>query len=201
MSDFIIGQKWISNAEPELAMGRVIQLTHRTISVFFDISSEERTYARGQAPLTRVKFNRGDKIATQDNVVITVESVSEKDGIFVYHGDYLGTDTIVMETELDPNVRFSKPQDRLFTHQLDDNQWFNLRHETLRHASYLSSGKSRGLYGPRISLIPHQLYIANEVAGRFAPRVLLADEVGLGKTIEAGLIVHQQLQTGRGRVG
>ncbi len=197
MSDFIIGQKWISNAEPELAMGRVIQLTHRTISVFFDISSEERTYARGQAPLTRVKFNRGDKIATQDNVVITVESVSEKDGIFVYHGDYLGTDTIVMETELDPNVRFSKPQDRLFTHQLDDNQWFNLRHETLRYASYLSSGKSRGLYGPRISLIPHQLYIANEVAGRFAPRVLLADEVGLGKTIEAGLIVHQQLQTGR----
>ncbi|MEP7474616.1 RNA polymerase-associated protein RapA, partial [Acinetobacter baumannii] len=30
-----------------------------------------------------------------------------------------------------------------------------------------------------------------------APRVLLADEVGLGKTIEAGLIIHQQLKTGR----
>jgi ATP-dependent helicase HepA len=27
--------------------------------------------------------------------------------------------------------------------------------------------------------------------------VLLADEVGLGKTIEAGLIIHQQLLTGR----
>jgi ATP-dependent helicase HepA len=37
------------------------------------------------------------------------------------------------------------------------------------------------------------------VGNRFAPRVLLADEVGLGKTIEAGLIIHQQLVTGRAK--
>src|SRR5690606_34390173 len=36
-----------------------------------------------------------------------------------------------------------------------------------------------------------------EVADRMAPRVLLADEVGLGKTIEAGLVIHRQLLTGR----
>ncbi|MCF5223164.1 RNA polymerase-associated protein RapA, partial [Pseudomonas syringae] len=30
-----------------------------------------------------------------------------------------------------------------------------------------------------------------------APRVLLADEVGLGKTIEAGLVIHRQLLSGR----
>ena len=40
-------------------------------------------------------------------------------------------------------------------------------------------------------------YIAQEVADRIAPRVLLADEVGLGKTIEAGLIIHRQLLSGR----
>ena len=55
----------------------------------------------------------------------------------------------------------------------------------------------RGMVGARVGLIPHQLYIAHEVGQRFAPRVLLADEVGLGKTIEAGLIIHQQLKTGR----
>ena len=32
---------------------------------------------------------------------------------------------------------------------------------------------------------------------RYAPRVLLADEVGLGKTIEAGMVIHQQLLSGR----
>ena len=51
--------------------------------------------------------------------------------------------------------------------------------------------------GIRASLIPHQLHIAYEVGQRHAPRVLLADEVGLGKTIEAGMIIHQQLLSGR----
>lgn len=55
----------------------------------------------------------------------------------------------------------------------------------------------RGLCGMRAGLIPHQLYIAHEVGRRHAPRVLLADEVGLGKTIEAGMIIHQQVLAGR----
>lgn len=49
----------------------------------------------------------------------------------------------------------------------------------------------------RAGLIPHQLFIAQEVGRRYAPRVLLADEVGLGKTIEAGMIIHQQVLAGR----
>jgi ATP-dependent helicase HepA len=49
----------------------------------------------------------------------------------------------------------------------------------------------------RTSLLQHQVYIANEVGRRHAPRVLLADEVGLGKTIEAGMIIQQQMLTGR----
>ena len=195
--DFKPGQKWISNAEPELGMGAVTRLEGRLVSVFFSLTGEERTYSRTQAPLTRVRFNAGDEISTQDNLVIKVASVVEREGLYVYQGDLNGTNTAVIETELDPNVRFSKSEDRLFTHQLDDNHWFNLRYHTLNHAVQLAGAKSRGLYGPRVSLIPHQLYIANEVAQRFAPRVLLADEVGLGKTIEAGLIIHQQLQTGR----
>ena len=32
---------------------------------------------------------------------------------------------------------------------------------------------------------------------RHAPRVLLADEVGLGKTIEACLIMHRQIVSGK----
>jgi ATP-dependent helicase HepA len=54
----------------------------------------------------------------------------------------------------------------------------------------------KGLLGGRTSLIAHQLYIAHEASNRFAPRIMLADEVGLGKTIEAGLILHYRLLNG-----
>ena len=67
----------------------------------------------------------------------------------------------------------------------------------LEHQHRRRKSKVRGFVGGRIDLIPHQLYIASEVAGRLVPRVLLADEVGLGKTIEACLILHRLILTGR----
>ena len=54
-----------------------------------------------------------------------------------------------------------------------------------------------GFAGGRVDLIPHQFAIAAEVSSRRRPRVLLADETGLGKTIEAGLILHRLTTIGR----
>ena len=191
------GQRWISNAEPGLGIGRIVNVEHRMVAISFDLIDEVRSYARDQAPLSRVRFAPGDTIRTADGIEVTVEQVTDRDGMLVYKGNYQGTETAVLETELDPNVTFSKPEERLFTHQMDDNRWYNLRYATLQHQARLAALPVQGLLGPRVSLIPHQFYIANEVASRHAPRVLLADEVGLGKTIEAGLIMSKQLVSGR----
>ena len=199
MTDFKPGQKWISSAEPELGIGQIVSVEHRLVTMKFDLIGEIRSYARRQAPLTRVKFNVGDTIRTASNLELEVSQISDRNGIFVYHGEYQGTSTAIIETELDPGITFSKPEERLFSFQIDDNRWFNLRYQTLQHKARLATSSIKGLLGPRVSLIPHQFYIAQEVASRYAPRVLLADEVGLGKTIEAGLIIHRQLMTGRSR--
>ena len=95
MPVFKIGQKWISNAEPELAMGQVTRIEDRRVSVYFDLVGEDRTYAVHQAPLSRVKFSLGDEVRTQHGIEIVITSVSEKDDMFVYHGDYEGTSTAV----------------------------------------------------------------------------------------------------------
>src|SRR6185369_1314529 len=79
----------------------------------------------------------------------------------------------------------------------DDLAAFDLRVEALERRCRLRKSPVRGFVGGRVDLIPHQMFIAGEVASRLVPRVLLADEVGLGKTIEAGLILHRLHLTGR----
>lgn len=48
-----------------------------------------------------------------------------------------------------------------------------------------------GLSNARVEPALHQVYIAHLVTQKLQPRMILADEVGLGKTIEAGLIIKE----------
>src|SRR5690606_23343308 len=94
-------------------------------------------------------------------------------------------------------IQFRMASDRLVAGQVDPLRWFTLRDNSLQQNSEMQQSDLWGLAGARAQPIAHQLHIAQEVANRFAPRVLLADEVGLGKTIEAGLIIHRQILGGR----
>ncbi len=200
MTDFIPGQRWINNAELQLGLGTVLAVELRTVTLLFSSCDETRTYSRQTAPLTRVRFSAGDVIRSHDGRSLKVVSASQQDGLLSYTGtDEDGRSFTLAEGELDSQVQLHRPAERLFTGQIDTDKWFELRHQTLLHTDRLAHSDLRGLIGARTSLIPHQLYIAHEVANRYAPRVLLADEVGLGKTIEAGLVLHQQLLTERAR--
>jgi ATP-dependent helicase HepA len=200
VQQFIPGQRWISVAETQMGLGTVLSVEHRTVTVLFMATGDTRTYARETAPLTRVQFVPGDIVIDADGNAMTVETVEEYDGLFTYIGhDEAGRPVQITESQLNNFMQLNRPTERLFNGQIDKNKWFELRHETLQHLNRLTHSDLRGLTGCRTSLIPHQLYIAHEVSGRYAPRVLLADEVGLGKTIEAGLILHRQLLTERAR--
>lgn len=198
MSVFVPGQRWISDTEPELGLGTVLDAGPQRVTILYIACSERRIYARRDAPLTRVRFGPGDTVTSVDGWSMTVTSVEESDAVLTYTGnDARGEIRRLEELELDHFLQFNKPQDRLFAGQIDSAALFRLRIETLRRLNELEQSAIRGLLGPRTSPIPHQLYIAHEVATRYSPRVLLADEVGLGKTIEAGLILHHRLLTGR----
>jgi ATP-dependent helicase HepA len=196
---FYPGQRWISDGESDQGLGTVMTVEHRFVSIVFTATGETRQYAIANAPLTRVIFNLGDSIPSHEGWMLTVERVEEIDNLLKYHGKRqdTGEETSIKEVMIDHFIKFNKPHDRLLNGQVDRLDWFRLRKDSLKHQHIQQQSPLMGLSGGRVSLIPHQLYIAEEVGCRFAPRVLLADEVGLGKTIEAGLIIHQQLVTGR----
>lgn len=200
MTEFIAGQRWISSTELEKGLGTVLQSDFRTVTILYPATGESRTYAKDSAPLTRVLFSKGDEVRNQEGQPCKVESVKQTNGLVTYIGHNGRGEIIELhETDLDNHMQLNRPTDRLYGGIIDQDKWFDLRYQTLKHVNRLAHSDLHGLNGCRTALIPHQLFIAHEVANRFAPRVMLADEVGLGKTIEAGLILHHQLLTGRAR--
>ncbi len=196
--EYIVGQRWVSHADAQLGLGVVVEIEPRRVTVSFPAVGEERTYAIDGAPLTRLRFQEGDHISTVNGVELVVTGVEEHQGLLLYTGtDHHDQHITVSELELDAYVQLTTPQQRLLNGHFDKNADFALRVATFEQLDKLQRSPVRGLMGSRTSLLPHQIYIAQEVGQRFAPRVLLADEVGLGKTIEAGMIIHQQLLTGR----
>lgn len=190
---FVEGQRWISETEPELGLGTVVQVSTGRVQVLFTTSGEMRMYAADHAPLKRVQFRPGDTISTHDGEQLTVESVQEQDGLLVYTCD----NTEVPEALLSDAISFQTAEDRLLNGHIDSLDDYQIRARTLDFQHHRKRSTVRGFVGGRIDLIPHQLFIAHEVSSRQAPRVLLSDEVGLGKTIEACLILHRMLLTGR----
>lgn len=197
---FTLGQRWISDTESELGLGTVVAIDTRMITMMFPATGENRLYARNDAPVTRVIFNPGDTITNHEGWQMSVDEVRNDNELMTYIGTRLDTEesgVVMREVMLDSKLVFSKPQDRLFAGQLDRMDRFSLRFRARKYQSEQYRLPISGLRGMRTNLIPHQLHIAHDVGRRHAPRVLLADEVGLGKTIEAGMIIQQQLLAGR----
>lgn len=192
------GQRWISDSEAELGLGTVLTCDGRLLTLLYPASGETRQYSQRNAPLTRVRFVPGDEISHFEGWHMIVHETEEHEGLLIYHGFNQNNQACSLpETELSNFIQFRLASDRLLAGQIDPLPWFNLRYQSLLHRSQQQQSELWGLAGVRAQPIAHQLHIAQEVADRVAPRVLLADEVGLGKTIEAGLIIHRQLLSGR----
>jgi len=192
---FTPGQRWISTSEPELGLGVVTSFANRRIELYFDTHATSRTFAIDSAPLQRIVFTPGNTIEDCSGGRFTVTAVSEDPatGLVTYE---CGKQRI-REDELSDTLSFSTPDQRLMAGIADDVTAFSLRESMLEHRAAIEASPVLGFCGGRIDLIGHQLYIAQQASSRSAVRILLADETGLGKTIEACLILHRLIATGQ----
>lgn len=191
---FCIGQRWVSETEPELGLGKVTSCDNRYVQIEFSAHESTRKYAASSAPLRRITFRAGEIIENKEGKKHLVVAVNETQNGFI---QYQCEDALVGEDQISDTISFSAPDKRLLAGIADTPSAFNLRFEMLQHQAAIRNSNVRGFVGGRVDLIAHQLFIAENASKRRIPRVLLSDETGLGKTIEACLIIHRLLMTGR----
>ena len=84
------GQRWVSDAEPELGLGVVMSAGSGRVSILFPAADDRREYALETAPVRRVAFEVGDNLKTHDGQSGAVEDVKEESGFLHYQVKLMG---------------------------------------------------------------------------------------------------------------
>ncbi len=185
------GSKLVHPYNPELGIGIVRAVEGRYLRVEFPDTGQELTLAAEGAGLTRLVLSPGARA----RVIETGEEVE----IAGSHGHrYLLVDgREVEDAALWPLIPPDTPVERLAGGRVDPLSSFCNRLAGLELMELREAGGLGSFLGGRIELFPHQLHAAERAVAADPVRWLLADEIGLGKTVEACLILSALVRRGR----
>ena len=206
MRIFKPGQRYVSQSEPDLGLGIVSEVQGRTVKFLFPLVGQVRLYRTDNAPVDRFILQTGETAKSEKGVSFVIESVREAADLVIYVGRG-GRE--MKEADL-TSKQMARPSDlfrELNKIGADSSKEpnkdvsakaFDRRRKAMELLCKWLSSPVRGMIGPRVSMIPHQYYLCYRACSTSnLPRLMLSDEVGLGKTIEAGMIWHALKARGR----
>ncbi|MFW9943123.1 MAG: DEAD/DEAH box helicase, partial [Candidatus Thorarchaeota archaeon] len=203
---FNVGNLVIYRLNPDLGIGRIIKKLEIPASKSLD---EEDTYLITKfkvsfknnvvkiihpIDLIHYVYEFNDKVVTKQGIgYINTKDFLVKDGVISY--EFLmenGKLSQIFEYEI--YSKYETPLENLISKQLFDppknflvKYWANLFY------SYYKSYQIKCITNSRLSLMLHQINVTHRLSEEHFPRIILADEVGLGKTIEAGIYIKEMM--------
>ena len=184
------GTKLIHKHNNELGVGVVVNVEGRFLDVFFPDALQRMRLTPDPKSIQPVVFKPGDVVKAPDGIV---DAIIEIDGDFAV---LMEGDRVELE-QLWPVLSSPTLLDRLKDGNLDFHEHVLNRMDGIRLLNFRRSGAMSSLVGGRVELFPHQLDTAARAITQDRVRWLLADEVGLGKTIVAHMITSAMLRMGR----
>ena len=187
------GDRLTHRDNPDLGTGLVRALDGRTVIVEFPASGEVLRLAADSTAIRPLAFRAGDRAS--------LDPAGE--GVIVGEVDLdagqarLEDGRVVEVGRLWPVDLGDALFERLAAGKVDSLERFALRLDALYLARVREAEGLGSFLGGRIRIFPHQLYAAERATHSDPVRWLLADEVGLGKTVEACLVLNRLVRTGR----
>jgi ATP-dependent helicase HepA len=177
---------------PELGIGRVVSLEGRALVVEFPRSGSRLRLAANADALVAIDLNPGRPVrisATREETTVTARL---PDGTLRLANGQTAPPHALWPLDLE-----GASLERLALGDLDQVKDFLTRLHVLHLLTLREANGLGSFLGGRVRLFPHQLYVAERATSVDPVRWLLADEVGLGKTIEAALILNRLVHTGK----
>ncbi|HXV77376.1 MAG TPA: SNF2-related protein, partial [Candidatus Polarisedimenticolaceae bacterium] len=186
------GDRLVHRFNPELGPGVVRETDGRTVVVEFPETGTTLRLACDSDALGRLSIRPGIRARLEPSgETVVIEELREPNSALLEDG------RLVKTAQLWPLVTGESLPERLAAGQVDPLDAFALRLDLLHLAAIREADGLGSFLGGRIHLFPHQLYVAERATRSDPVRWLLADEVGLGKTVEACLILNHLVRTRR----
>src|SRR3954467_7952757 len=191
----------------ELGTGRIVAVQGRSLKVEFPEAGQELSFAAGTDALVPLAIVPGGRARLEPAGELVVVESCEEGRCVLADGREVALDLLwPVPAEVSPVERLARGQVDGFEDFI--NRLDGLKLQRIRQAGGLGSflgGRiqifPQQLHPPhrarRTQIFPHHLSAAGRACHSDPVRWLLADEVGLGKTVEACLILNRLLHTGR----
>ncbi len=190
--DDLMNHRVIHRYNPELGPGKVRIVEDRTLVVEFPKTGTVLRLAMDSEALRPLMLPAGCRALHEPTgIEVTVEATLPENRVRLTDGRE------VREDELWPLDQDDSLVERLARGDVDNVEDFALLVDALYLATIREADGLGSYLGGRIELFPHQLFAAEQASRTDPVRWLLADEVGLGKTVEACLILNRLVRTRR----